>query len=61
MLSYRGRTVTAEGVSEIRALIASEPGASRWALSKKLCEAWNWEAGKRRPAGHGLPGPDAGA
>lgn len=42
MLSYRGRTVTAEDVAELRSLIASQPEASRWMLSKKVCEAWDW-------------------
>lgn len=41
-LKYRGREVTASDVAFIRALIAEESGASRRALSKKLCEAWNW-------------------
>lgn len=41
-LKYRGREVKARDVAFIQALIAEEPGASRRALSKKLCEAWNW-------------------
>ena len=43
MLRYRGRTVTPEQIAEIRCLIGSEPGSSRWALSRKLCEAWGWK------------------
>jgi hypothetical protein len=39
---YRGRRVTVSDVEMIRELIASHPEASRRALSKKLCEAWNW-------------------
>ncbi|MBC8249563.1 MAG: DUF4338 domain-containing protein [Anaerolineales bacterium] len=39
---YRGREVTDKDVSFIRTLIAQHPTASRRALSKKLCEAWNW-------------------
>ncbi len=42
LLKYRGREVTADEVGFIRALIAEHPGASRRALSKKLCEAWHW-------------------
>jgi hypothetical protein len=42
VLRFRGRCVTEEDVAFIRALIAAHPGASRWALSKLLCEAWNW-------------------
>lgn len=42
VLQYRGRRVTAAEVAQIRELIAEHPGASRRALSKKLCEAWDW-------------------
>ena len=41
-LIYRGRTVSERDVEFIRALIAAHPRASRRALSKRLCEAWNW-------------------
>jgi hypothetical protein len=34
--------VTEADVAFIRALIAEHPTASRWALSKLLCEAWHW-------------------
>ena len=40
---YRGRVVTAEDVDFIRQLISAYPGASRRALSAKLCEAWQWK------------------
>ena len=39
---YRGRIVTDEDVLFINRLIEDNPGDSRWALSKKLCLAWNW-------------------
>jgi hypothetical protein len=42
VITYRGRRVTGEDVAFIRELIASEPGASRRALSRALCEAWGW-------------------
>jgi len=42
VLRYRGRDVTEEDVRFIRQLIAEHPGDSRFALSKKLCTAWNW-------------------
>jgi hypothetical protein len=42
VLSYRGRRVTTSDVESIRELIASHPQASRHALSKMLCDAWNW-------------------
>jgi hypothetical protein len=46
-LRYRGRVVTDTDVAFIRKLIAENPKLSRRALSKKLCEAWNW----RQPNG----------
>jgi hypothetical protein len=42
MLRYRGRIVTSSDIEFIRRLIAEHPEASRRALSKLLCEAWNW-------------------
>lgn len=42
ILRYRGREVTDEDAAFIRALIAANPEAHRYALSVKLCEAWNW-------------------
>jgi hypothetical protein len=39
---YQGREVKASDMAFIQALITEDPGASRRALSKKLCEAWNW-------------------
>ncbi len=41
-LSYRHRVVTDDDIIFIRRLIAEHPGSSRWGLSKKLCQAWNW-------------------
>jgi len=41
-LQYRGRVVTDADVAFIKELIAAHPTLSRRALSKKLCEAWNW-------------------
>ena len=41
-LSYRHRAITDDDVAFIRKLITEHPGSSRRALSKKLCEAWNW-------------------
>lgn len=46
-LVYRGRVITPEDVAFIRELIAAHPGASRRALSQKLCQAWDW----RQPNG----------
>jgi len=47
-LKYRGRVVTDSDVTFIQELIAAHPTLSRRALSKKLCEAWNWV----QPNGH---------
>src|SRR6266851_2152642 len=40
---YRGRIFNLADIETIRRLIAANPEASRWALSRKLCEAWNWK------------------
>jgi len=42
ILSYRHREITEDDLVFIRRLIVEHPGSSRWVLSKKLCEAWNW-------------------
>ena len=39
---YRGKVVTDDDIGFIRQLIIDNPNDSRWALSKKLCRAWNW-------------------
>ena len=41
--NYRGRAVTGADIAFIRQLIASYPEAGRCALSRRLCEAWNWK------------------
>ena len=45
---YRGREVTQEDVDFIQELIRDNPSSSRRALSKLLCEAWDW----RQANGH---------
>jgi hypothetical protein len=47
-LRHRGRDLTEEDVEFIRGLIAANPQASRWRLSKLLAEAWGW----RQENGH---------
>lgn len=42
LLTYRGKGITLEDVAFIRRLIAQNPEDSRWSLSRKLCQAWNW-------------------
>jgi hypothetical protein len=46
-LKYRGRVATQDDIASIKQLIADHPTASRRALSKLLCEEWNW----RQPNG----------
>jgi Domain of unknown function (DUF4338) len=41
-LSYRHRVITEADIAFICRLIAEHPGSSRWGLSRKLCQAWNW-------------------
>jgi hypothetical protein len=40
---YRGRVVSGTDIAFLRQLIAEHPGASRRALSVKVCEAWGWK------------------
>lgn len=40
---YRGRVVSVADVAFIRELIATHPEAGRCALSRRLCECWNWK------------------
>jgi hypothetical protein len=47
VLRYRGRTIIAAQVAQIRALVAAQPEASRRALSRQVCELWQW----RQPNG----------
>jgi hypothetical protein len=46
---YRGRQVTDTDVAFIRQLIDTHPTLSRRALSRKLCEAWNWVQSNGQP------------
>lgn len=39
---YRGKVATGDDIAFINQLIGENPNDSRWALSKKLCLAWNW-------------------
>jgi hypothetical protein len=41
-VKYQGKIATADDVEFIKKLIAENPGDSRRAISKKLCQAWNW-------------------
>jgi hypothetical protein len=48
-MRYRGRVVSASDVEFIQQLIRDNPKASRRALSKKLCEAWDWKQANGAP------------
>ena len=41
-LKYRGRIISEAHLLSIREMIATQPGTSRRALSKQLCEVWQW-------------------
>jgi hypothetical protein len=40
---YRGRAISAADITFIRELIAAQPEAGRCAISRRVCEAWNWK------------------
>lgn len=42
-MRYRGRVVSEADIEFIRQLIRDNPKESRRALSRKLCEAWEWK------------------
>jgi uncharacterized protein DUF4338 len=46
---YRGREISAEEIVFIRQFIAEHAGASRRALSAKLCETWGWKQANGAP------------
>ena len=46
-MRYRGKSVTDGEVVFIREFIAQNSGDSRWMLSRKLCQTWDW----RQPNG----------
>ena len=46
---YRGRTITSVEMGFVRELVAGHPQASRYELSRRLCEAWNWKQANGAP------------
>ncbi len=40
---YRGRNISDEEIAFLRRYIAEHPALSRWALSRQLCEVWQWK------------------
>ena len=49
VFAYRGRHVSASALGMIRERIAAHPQASRRALSRRLCAAWQWVQPNGRP------------
>jgi hypothetical protein len=43
MTIYRGQRFGDEEIVFIRQFIADRPELSRWKLSRRLCEAWQWK------------------
>ena len=44
-IRLQGRTLTGDDLARLRALIAQHPDWHRTALSRQLCERWNWRNG----------------
>lgn len=42
LLSYRGRTITSSDITLIKNIISAHPDDSRRALSRRVCQAWDW-------------------
>ncbi len=47
-ICLQGRTLLGDDLTELRALIAQHPDWHRTALSRHLCELWNWRNGAGR-------------
>lgn len=41
-IKYYDRQITAKEIEFIKELIRSNPGKSRWYISRELCRLWNW-------------------
>lgn len=46
-IRYRGKNYTSKEINEIREIIATHRGKSRWFLSREICRRWDW----RQPNG----------
>jgi hypothetical protein len=40
---YRGRNISSADITFLRELIAQHPEMSRYALSRQVCESWQWK------------------
>ena len=47
-ICLQGRTLSGDDLATVRSLIAAHPGWHRTALSRHLCELWNWRNGAGR-------------
>jgi hypothetical protein len=47
-ICLQGRTLSREDLAGVRALIAQHPDWHRTALSRHLCQLWNWRNGAGR-------------
>jgi hypothetical protein len=47
-ICLQGRTLSGDDLTELRALIAQHPDWHRTAISRRLCELWNWRNGAGR-------------
>jgi hypothetical protein len=47
-ICLQGRTLTSDDLAAVRALIAQRPDWHRTALSRELCQQWNWRNGAGR-------------
>ena len=47
-ICLQGRTLSSDDLAAVRALIAEHPDWNRTALSRRLCELWNWRNGTGR-------------
>src|SRR4030095_16283666 len=43
IMRYRGCEISEQQLASIGEMIRAHPGISRWKLSRRLCEAWNWK------------------
>ena len=47
-IHFQGRALSGDDLTAGRALIAQHPDGHRTALSRHLCELWNWRNGTGR-------------
>jgi len=48
-IRYRGRVYTEQDVEDVKKVIALNPEASRFFLSKEICHLWNWTQANGTP------------